>query len=203
MSELPFFEDVLSVGKSQAQTRVVFRAKTHAKNCLLNRALGSYGGPGKTLLSTDFGENFEEKAALTTGLGETINEGACAVFLDEGHVMVAGGLWNNGHEYRTDTFIYDVAGDTWTHGPNMTVGRTGHTCKLITDANGDKKVLAVAGATGHPRGHVIVDSVDIYDVAAETWSAGKHCLLRGCILRLLLQCLEGAIIKALGRKIAS
>ena len=174
------------------------------KNCLLNRALGPQGGPGKTLLSTDFGENFEEKAALVTGLDATVNVGACAVFLDAGHVMVAGGEWQDGtYSYSKSTYIYDVAGDTWTEGPLMPGARSGHTCKLITDANGDKKVLAFAGATGGPNAHSIVGTVDIYDVATETWDKGKHCLLRGWILRLLLQCLESAAIKALGRKIAS
>ena len=79
-----------------------------------------------------------------------------------------------GHKSGTggidQTFLYNVTGDSWSQGPSMSENRWGHTCQLITDANGDKKVLAVSGKSGSPE--VFTNSVDIFDVTNRTWTLG-------------------------------
>ena len=133
-----------------------------------------------TWISTDFGETFENRTQVRPGFAL---EEPCAVFIDDTHVLVAGGHYDGDATYSDATWILDLSdGDdgTWASGGTMTKVRTRHTCKLITDANGDQKVLAIGGDTGAPG--VTADlgkDVDIYDVATDTWSAGKHCLLMG------------------------
>lgn len=77
------------------------------------------------------------------------------------------------------TFVYHVTNDTWTEGPPMSEARWGHTCQMITDANGDKKVLAVAGKIGSE----FANSVDIFDVDSQTWSLGTYTYI--CSIMLL------------------
>ena len=87
-------------------------------------------------------------------------------------MLVAGG--HKSGEGATDkTFMYHVTYDLWISAPPMSDVRWGHTCQLITDANGDKKVLAVAGKTSAG----FADSVDIFDVNSLAWSIGiyTHC----------------------------
>ena len=87
-------------------------------------------------------------------------------------MLVAGGH-KSGVGAIDKTFLYHVTDDAWSEGPAMSDIRWGHTCQLITDANGDKKVLAVAGKTDAGWS----DSVDIFDVNSRTWSIGiyTHC----------------------------
>ena len=66
------------------------------------------------------------------------------------------------------TFLYHVTNDAWSEGPPMSEARWGHTCQLITDANGDRKVMAVAGKTSGG----FANSVDIFDVDSQTWTLG-------------------------------
>ena len=83
--------------------------------------------------------------------------------------MVAGGKAYPSGDIKDTTFIYDVTADSWSPGPAMSGIRYYHTCKLITDANGDKKVFAVGGLkpSNSPPFHV---DMDVYDVASQTWS---------------------------------
>ena len=83
--------------------------------------------------------------------------------------MVAGGEAFPSGDEKDTTYIYDVTADSWSTGATMSSVRYWHTCKLITDANGDKKVLAVGGMDGV---YANKYDMDVYDVATQTWSAG-------------------------------
>ena len=57
----------------------------------------------------------------------------------------------------------------------MTQARCGHSCKLITDCDGNKQVVVVGGAD--PETSALqsgMNSTEIYDVDSGTWSAGKR-----------------------------
>ena len=69
---------------------------------------------------------------------------------------------------KNATWIYDVAGDSWSPGPEMAMPRSKHVCKLVTDCDGDDKVMVVGGE-GDTGG---INSTEIYDVKSGSWSAG-------------------------------
>ena len=83
--------------------------------------------------------------------------------------MVAGGTDFPADNTKDTVFIYDATADSWSAGTAMSSVRSHHTCKLITDANGDKKVLAVGGVDGAFANQY---DMDMYDVATQTWSLG-------------------------------
>ncbi len=60
--------------------------------------------------------------------------------------------------------IYDPAQNTWTAGPSLTTGRTGHTATVLPDG----KVL-IAGGTGTS---FYLRSTEVYDPAKNSWTAG-------------------------------
>ena len=55
----------------------------------------------------------------------------------------------------------------------MTLARHSHTCKLITDCDGNKQVVVVGGAAP-PAAQYGTNNTEIYDVDSGTWSAGKR-----------------------------
>ena len=101
----------------------------------------------------------------------------CGVFLDDTHFMVFGGANNESNKAYDDTFILDITANTWSTGPPMTFahadagkGKVDMTCNLITDCDGNKKVVIVGGQDG---GWNATNEVEIYDVTSQTFSLGK------------------------------
>ena len=130
----------------------------------------------KTLLSNDGGESFAELADFP---GADV-EATCGVFLDDATFMVIGGSWSEivggsfVTEYYNDTWLYDVAADTWSEGPQMAIPRQQHSCKLITDCDGNKQVVVVGGEVSPGQK---TNSTEIYDVNSGTWSEGEKRIL--------------------------
>ena len=97
-------------------------------------------------------------------------KGHCAVFLDNNTLMVIGG-------YRfpisyADTYMLDISTNSWSSGPSLTTVRSYHTCNLVTNCAGKKQVVVVGGVTTGVTDYT--NSVEIYDVDSETWSAGNY-----------------------------
>ena len=123
----------------------------------------------RTIISNNSGMTFVEKAPMPL-----LRKGHCAVFLNNSTVMVIGGYYYP-LSYK-HTYFYDLDTDTWTKGPDMTVHRSYHTCNVITDCDGNQKVVVVAGV-GNGGGISTTSyetSVEIYDVTSGSWSAGKE-----------------------------
>jgi hypothetical protein len=90
--------------------------------------------------------------------------GETATVLDDGTVLVAGGVTAGG-QFRVSTQtteIYHPDTDTWTAGPDMTTPRARHTATKLADG----RVLIVAG-----RGGSGLSSAEIYDPATNAFSA--------------------------------
>ena len=121
-------------------------------------------GTQKTLLSSDSGETFDENADIPEEV-----EAACGVFLNDTAFMVIGGRDVSDSPSKNATWIYDVTGDSWSPGPEMTTARSKHVCKLITDCDGSDKVVVVGG-DGEMGG---MNSTEIYDINSGSWSAGN------------------------------
>ena len=108
----------------------------------------------------------------------------CGVFLDDTHFMVIGGqsVWHgtaSGHVATTydDTFILDITANSWSTGPKMSIPRTMLTCNLITDGDGNKKVITVGGNKIEGGNPTPSNGVEIYDVTSQTWSLGKSGII--------------------------
>ena len=129
----------------------------------------------KTLITHDGGNSFEELAPLPTLL-----KGHCAVFIDNNTLMVIGGYKFPASYDKT--YFLDLASNVWTDGPPLTTNRAYHTCNIVTDCRGNKQVVVVGGyATGVAI--PIIQTVEIYDIDSQTWSAGTVNL----VLRRLIK----------------
>ena len=103
----------------------------------------------------------------------------CGVFLDDTHFMVIGGMGGLAVEEPAynDTFILDITANSWSTGPKMSIPRTMLTCNLITDGDGNKKVITVGGNKIEGGNPTPSNGVEIYDVTSQTWSLGKSGII--------------------------
>ncbi|HKV23484.1 MAG TPA: kelch repeat-containing protein [Candidatus Acidoferrum sp.] len=88
-----------------------------------------------------------------------------ATLLPNGKVLIAGGFSGSGGEsnpYRSTEF-YDPSTGQFEAGPEMTIGRSGHTATLLENG----KVLIVGGWTGH---YGVRRSAELYDPATKTFT---------------------------------
>jgi len=117
----------------------------------------------KTLLSSDGGLTFAELAEFPEMV-----MGTCGLFLNDTTFMVIGGR-EFGAMRSTgvfdETWFYDVPSNTWSSGPVMPIGRSYHSCILITDCDGNNQVVVVGGS--------YLNRTDIYDVNSGNWTTGN------------------------------
>jgi hypothetical protein len=91
------------------------------------------------------------------------NNEACAM---GGKIYVPGGYTGSGPPFSNAFYIYDIAGNSWTSGPNVPgVGFLWST--VVCDPTGNK-VYAIGGYNGSAG----VNNTNIYNVATNTWSSG-------------------------------
>ncbi|HRI69563.1 MAG TPA: kelch repeat-containing protein, partial [Polyangium sp.] len=88
-----------------------------------------------------------------------------ATLLNDGRVFVAGGM-NNGATIATAA-LYDPATNAWTSASNMATGRHFHVAVKL----GDGRVFVAGGSAG-AIASAPLSSVEIYNPATNTWSAG-------------------------------
>ena len=96
---------------------------------------------------------------------------ACAVKLSEYAIFLIGG-------HNESVWIFNPQnGFSKTKGPSLTTNRKHQSCSTMRD--GGKTVIVVAGGFV---GQIYLDSVEIYDPIANTWSPGKRNFLFQSIL---------------------
>jgi hypothetical protein len=97
--------------------------------------------------------------------------GHSATLLQDGRVLIAGGMRRNQDFYRSAE-LYDPANGKFQATGAMTLARVGHAAVLLRSG----KVLIVGGFVGHD----CTDSAEVYDPAAGNFSAiGKMTAVRG------------------------
>ncbi|HBI16280.1 MAG TPA: hypothetical protein DDY20_12365 [Desulfobulbaceae bacterium] len=94
--------------------------------------------------------------------------GHTATLLADGRVLVAGG---EHIAFLDSAELYDPATNTWSAAGSLTVARSHHTATLLADG----RVLVAGGQVGWEiLGDIFTESAELYDPAANTWSAAGN-----------------------------
>jgi len=101
---------------------------------------------------------------FATGAMMSARIGHTASLLQDGTVLVAGGLDASGNALTTGE-IFDPATGAWTATPAMVTAHYNHTATLL----GDGTVLVAGGGAGSS--NPSITAAEIYDPAARTWTA--------------------------------
>ncbi len=103
-----------------------------------------------------------------TGSMTVARQGATATLLNDGRVLLAGGVQNIGFRSElASAELYDPVAGTFSATGSMHTPREGHTATMLRDGR-----VFVAG--GSDNGTHTLDSAEIYDPASGTWSSAGH-----------------------------
>ena len=125
----------------------------------------------QTIITNDGGNTFRKLAPFPALL-----KGHCAVFINDTTLMVMGG-----YKFPSSvdkTFFLDLASNVWTSGPALPTGdgtgKAYHSCNVVTNCDNKKEVVVVGGKRTPTSSEPIsiVQTVDIFDVESQIWSAG-------------------------------
>ncbi len=105
-------------------------------------------------------------AAMTQG-----KNGACQVTLDDERIVTMGGAVSI-HDYTKQMLELNVRTNVWKSKAEMPSERQHHGCGVIRDPeDGSPRSIVVAG--GYRDGQLL-KTVEIYDLATDTWRPGKE-----------------------------
>jgi len=88
-----------------------------------------------------------------------------ATLLPSGHVLVTGGQYVVGGQNRDSAELYDPVTGTWSLVAPMSTPRGWHRATLLLS----QKVLVAGGRTGGG-GSTVLQTVEVYDPKADTWT---------------------------------
>jgi hypothetical protein len=93
----------------------------------------------------------------------------CLVSLNDTTVLLIGGYLHNGTTSK-GTFFYNTDHKTWTDGPSLTIGRSGHSCALFKSPQHDHTdtVIVTGGKNAGS-----IDSTEFLNLESNSWQSGK------------------------------
>lgn len=92
--------------------------------------------------------------------------GYASAYLD-GKIYTFGGVTNSSRDISNASLSYDIAGNSWTAGPNLFAG-----IYLAMGAASDGKIYVIGGQTGNFSANTILDGVTVYDPSQGSISVG-------------------------------
>ena len=119
---------------------------------------------------TNTAEIYDPTAQTFTQTGSMTvpRQGATATVLNDGRVLLAGGVQNVGFRSELSSAeLYDPVAGTFSATGSMRTAREGHTATLLRDGR-----VLVAG--GSDNGTHTLDSAELYDPSTGTWSFAGH-----------------------------
>ena len=119
--------------------------------------------------STEIVSFNREFSGMTADLPVPLTKHCAVILKSKNSAMIIGGT-SNGQE-SAKTYFYDFATQAFTEGPAMSTARSSHMCASFS-VNGKEKVAVVGGRDKN--------SVEIFDVASNTWTSGNYHPKIGC-----------------------
>ena len=140
-----------------------------------------FGGVDKNNVTLDSIEVIDIKARKSLKIGLTLPKplaGHCLVQLNSSHTFLAGGAlsdvagFGGSPNFSDQAWILSEAG--WTPAGQLAKARSAHSCSSVVPGIGGVEVLVVGGIGLFEVGtRMVLDSVEIYNVAAGRWRTGQ------------------------------
>ena len=152
------------------------------------------GGIDSSGTTLDTAEIYDSENDIWTTLSDHLNTARAyhtAVTLRNGKVLITGGDDSGGNEINS-TEIYDPTGETFLAGSPMTNARMGAETTLLSDG----RVMVVGGEAMVSTTLTVLNSVEIYDPALDSWSS--HDTLNGHYHHQMVTLHDGRVLVAGG-----
>jgi len=165
----------LLMSKSRAWAASVLTPSTNENQMVI------FGGVDQNNVTLDSIEVIDIKARKSIKIGLTLPKplaGHCAVQLNSSHTFVAGGAvadlagFGGSAKLSDQAWILSEAG--WTPAGHLAQARSAHSCSTVVPGAGGLEVLVVGGVGLSRVGtRMVLDSVEIYNVATGRWRTGQ------------------------------
>jgi len=120
-------------------------------------------------------DTWTKKADMPTA---RLDLAACVV---DGRIYATGGfpLWpeDAAEDALSTVEVYDPATDTWTQAPDMPRARFTHSASVVA---GKLYIIGGVGDPAHARGRKGYSTVDVYDLATDTWTTAADYPTASC-----------------------
>jgi hypothetical protein len=178
----------------------------HSSTALLDGTILIAGGLPNISLSgvTNTAEIYDSNTGRFTATGNLVSgvSGHTATRLKDGHVLIAGGVDENGESNAAE--LYNPATRTFSAVGNLNVARAGHTATLLSDGT-----VLIAGGLGSAGNSL--PSAELYNPETQTFtllSAGACPGSAGCMTTArayhsATRLLDGTVLLACGSNIAN
>ncbi len=149
-----------STGTWAAVPNMAVARSRHTATCLLDGRVLVVGGiTAEAFRTAELYDPATDSWTPAGSLSRTRSEHVAVRLLD-GRVLVAGANWAD-----PTAELYDLTTNSWTPTGSMNVGRNDFTATLLPDGR-----VLVVGGQGHDCCPNILDSAELYDPAAGTWT---------------------------------
>ena len=100
--------------------------------------------------------------------------GHSLIKINESMVFLLGGVtnWNAVYNFSKTTYYWNINSNEWKRGPDLKIGRYGHTAGVLIDHATNTKIVAVVGGEPHCCDWVATNSVELLKQGQNDWITG-------------------------------